>query len=110
MRFLVISREEVARHLTYDACIPLMRRAMAALSRGETRQLLRSIIDLDHGRLFGLMPGAMDAAFGAKLISVFPAAADAPSHQGVLVLFDPETGAPACLIEAGELTEIRTAS
>ena len=110
MSFLVISRQEVAEHLSYDDCIPLMRRAMAALSRGETKQLLRSIIDLDEGRLFGVMPGAMDGPFGAKLISIFPAVAGAPSHQGVLVLFDPETGAPACLIEAGELTAIRTAS
>lgn len=111
MSLLVISREEVAKHLTYAHCIPLMRQAMIALSRGKTRQLLRSIIDLEAGRMFGLMPGAMDEGpFGAKLISVFPGLADAPSHQGVLVLFDPGTGAPACLIEAGELTAIRTAS
>jgi ornithine cyclodeaminase len=72
MRF--IDREEVARRLTYEVCIPIVRRAMIAFSRGETRQLLRSIIPLSQGRLFGIMPGALgaDAAFGAKLISVFP--------------------------------------
>lgn len=111
MSLLVISGRDVAEHLTYDACIPLMREAMIALSGGTTRQLLRTIIDLAEGRLFGLMPGAVDeGAFGAKLISIFPAAAGAPSHQGVLVLFDPASGAPACMIEAGELTAIRTAS
>jgi ornithine cyclodeaminase/alanine dehydrogenase-like protein (mu-crystallin family) len=108
---LVISREEVAAHLTYEACIPLMREAMMALSRGETRQLLRAIIDLEGGRAFGVMPGAMEQAIGAKLISVFPGGADgAPSHQGVVALFDPQTGAPAAIIDASEVTAIRTAA
>jgi len=67
MRF--IDREEVARRLTYEVCIPIVRNAMIAFSRGETKQLLRSIIPLSEGRLFGVMPGAMGAhgAFGAKL-------------------------------------------
>ena len=96
---LIVSREEVAAHLDYRTCIALMREAMAALSAGGTRQSLRTIIDLDGGRAFGAMPGAMDAgAFGAKLISVFPAAADGtPSHQGVVTLFDPANGAPVAI-------------
>jgi ornithine cyclodeaminase/alanine dehydrogenase-like protein (mu-crystallin family) len=108
---LVISREEVAAHLGYEACIPLMREAMIALSTGRTRQLLRSILDLDAGRAFGVMPGAMEDTFGAKVISVFPAAASgAPSHQGFVALFDPETGALAAIVDASELTAIRTAA
>ena len=112
MTFLVISKEEVARHLDYATCIPLMREAMTALSRGETSQLLRTIIDAGDGGLFGIMPGAMGKGpFGAKLISVFPPAAPgAPSHRGMVALFDGETGVPACLVEAGELTAIRTAA
>src|ERR1700722_1853655 len=112
MRF--IDREEIARRLTYDVCIPIVRNAMIALSRGETRQLLRSIIPLSGGRLFGVMPGAMgaNAPFGAKLISVFPEnfALGKQSHQGLVILFDPETGAPVCVVHAGELTAIRTAA
>ena len=70
----VIERAEVARRLTYEACIPIVRQAMIDFSSGSTRQLLRSIIPLADGRLFGIMPGALGetAAFGAKLISVFP--------------------------------------
>jgi len=112
MRF--IDREEVARRLTYEICIPIVRNAMIAFSRGETRQLLRSIIPLADGRLFGVMPGAMGPAapFGAKLISVFPEnfAMGRQSHQGVVILFEPETGAPVCLVHAGEITAIRTAA
>ena len=109
---LVISREEVAAHLGYEACIPLMREAMTALSTGRTRQLLRAILDLEGGRAFGATLGAMEATFGAKLISVFPAAASgAPSHQGFVALFDPETGAPAAIVGASRAgpVEIDTA-
>ena len=112
MRF--IDREEVAKRLTYEQCIPIVRDAMVAFSRGETKQLLRSIIPLSNGRLFGVMPGAMGAhaPFGAKLISVFPEnfSRGIQSHQGLVILFDPETGAPVCVVHAGEITAIRTAA
>src|ERR1700684_2111490 len=112
MRF--IDREEVARRLTYEVCMPVVRDAMIALSRGETKQLLRSIIVLSEGRLFGIMPGAMGAAapFGAKLISVFQEnfARGKPSHQGLVIRSDHETGAPVCVVDAGEITAIRTAA
>ena len=110
MRF--IDRDEVSRRLTYDICIPIVRDAMVAFSRGETQQLLRSIIKLSEGRLFGVMPGSMGAhaPFGAKLISVFAenAAKGRQSHQGLVLLFDPDTGAPVCAAHGGEITAIRT--
>jgi ornithine cyclodeaminase len=112
MRF--IDREEVARRLTYEVCIPIVRDAMIAFSRGETKQLLRSMISLSEGRLFGIMPGAMGAhaPFGAKLISVFHEnfSRGIQSHQGLVILFDPETGTPVCVLHAGEITAIRTAA
>ncbi|HEX5377085.1 MAG TPA: hypothetical protein VFW47_00845, partial [Phenylobacterium sp.] len=111
---ILIDREEVRERLTYEVCIPIVRRAMMALSAGETRQLLRSIIPLADGRMFGIMPGALGerAAFGAKLISVFPEnfAKGIQSHQGVVVLFEAEGGAPVCIAHAGEVTAIRTAA
>ena len=110
----VIDRQEVAERLTYDLAIPIVREAMIAFSTGQTRQLLRSIIPLAEGRMFGLMPGALgeDAPFGAKVISVYPEnfAKGRQSHQGLIVLFDPATGAPACVVHAGEVTAIRTAA
>jgi len=87
---------------------------MIAFSRGETLQLLRSIIPLSEGRMFGVMPGAMgpNKPFGAKLISVFPEnfSKGIQSHQGLVILFDPDTGAPVCIVHAGEITAIRTAA
>jgi ornithine cyclodeaminase/alanine dehydrogenase-like protein (mu-crystallin family) len=32
------------------------------------------------------------------------------SHQGLIVLFEPDTGAPVCAVHAGEVTAIRTAA
>jgi ornithine cyclodeaminase len=105
---IVIDRAEVRRRLDRRTCIALMREAMIALSTGGSKQLLRGIIDLDGGNAFGVMPGALaGAGFGAKLISIFPH--EEHSHQGVIVLFDPATGAPAAVIDAGEVTAIRTA-
>jgi ornithine cyclodeaminase/alanine dehydrogenase-like protein (mu-crystallin family) len=115
----VIDRDEVAARLTYEVCIPLVRQAMIALSRGETKQLLRQIIQLGEGRMFGTMPGALGerSMFGCKLISVFPENfapehknGGVQSHQGVIVLFDGEGGAPVCVVHAGEVTAIRTAA
>jgi ornithine cyclodeaminase len=111
---IFISAEEVERLLPYDECIKLMREAMIALSQGRTAQLLRAILDLPEGRAFGSMLGAMldDHVFGAKLVSVYPDnfAHGGPSHQGVVALFDAATGAPVAMLDAGEITAIRTAA
>lgn len=110
MTVRVVDRDEVARTLDHAQGIALVRAAMIALARGHSRQLLRGVIDLGDGDLFGVMPGALDGAgFGAKIVSVFPAAASGRSHQGVIVLFDRDSGAPACIVDAGEVTAIRTA-
>lgn len=111
---IVVSADEVEQLLPYEECIPLMRDAMIALSQGRTSQLLRAILDMPQGRAFGVMPGAMldDGVFGAKLVSVYPDnfAKGGPSHQGVVALFDGGTGAPTAILDAGEITAIRTAA
>lgn len=107
-----VDAAEVRERLDHRTCIDLMKGAMIALAEGRSQQLLRGIIDLGEGDLFGVMPGALDGAgFGAKIISVFPAAAaHGSSHQGVIILFDRASGAPVCVIDASEVTAIRTAA
>ena len=105
---IVVDREEVRRRLDHRTCIGLMREAMTALATGRSKQLLRGIIDLQDGNAFGVMPGALEGSgFGAKLVSVFPRAER--SHQGVIILFEEASGAPVAVIDAGEVTAIRTA-
>lgn len=104
--------DDVRELLDYDGCIGAMREAMASLSVSPTPQPLRNIVELGHGKLFGLMPGSIPSAeFGAKLVSVF-AEPDRPgrfTHRGVVVLFDENEGAVCCIGDAGAITEIRTA-
>lgn len=111
---MFVDAKQVSALLKYRDCIDAMKEAMARLSSGETEQMLRQILPLDRSRMFGVMAGAMgeNSAWGSKLVSVTPERSDPtiPSHQGVVVLFEPKRGAPAAVVEAGELTAIRTAS
>src|SRR6185436_14606949 len=60
MPLRVLSAEDVRRHLTYDVCVPLVRDAMIALSKGTTQQFLRQIMMRRGGRgMFGMMGGEM---------------------------------------------------
>lgn len=47
----------------------------------------------------------VNAPFGAKVISVFQEnfALGRQSHQGLVILFEPDTGAPVCVVHAGEI-------
>ncbi len=107
---LVFDAAEVRRRLDLDATREVVRDAMIALSDGRVRQHLRSFIGLGEGRTFAIMPAALDerAAFGAKLVSVFTDGSGRKAHEGLVVLFDGESGRPVCVADAGEVTAIRT--
>jgi ornithine cyclodeaminase/alanine dehydrogenase-like protein (mu-crystallin family) len=106
--------EEVRAALDYEGCIAAVRSAMADFTADGKPQPLRSIIEIAPAKLFGLMPGTLTAphGFGAKVLSVFadPERPGRAAHRGVVVLFDRESGAVACIADAGEVTEIRTAA
>src|SRR6185312_12986156 len=59
-----------------------------------------------------LMPSSTAGAVGVKLVTVAPSNPDRglPRIQGVYVLFDPETLAPAALVDGIALTNLRTAA
>jgi ornithine cyclodeaminase len=106
--------EEVRARLDYEGCIAAVRTAMAEFSADGNPQPLRSIFEIAPARFFGLMPGALAAphGFGAKVLSVFgdPGQPGRSAHRGIVVLFDRESGRVACIADAGEVTEIRTAA
>ncbi len=115
MPLRILTAGDVRSILTMDSAIELMREAMALVGRGETVQPLRSALWLPDKRgLLGLMPGyiARPERLGVKAISVFPSnfAKGLPSHQGVVMLFNAETGALDAIIDAREITAIRTAA
>jgi ornithine cyclodeaminase len=111
---IFLDEAAVLQRLDLEGCRMAVRRAMIALSTGQTRQLPRSIIPIAAGRMFGQMPGALlsEGYFGAKLVSVFadPAHAGRSAHKGVVVLFDATSGEPVCVADAGAITQIRTAA
>lgn len=116
MELQIIGRNLVRELLPMDICIGLMEEAMLQTASGTSCQPPRWIIALPSGagRGFGLMPGAIRSpdVFGAKLTAVYPGngAKGLQSHQGVIVLFDAEIGAPVAIVHGGEVTAIRTAA
>lgn len=113
MKIVFCDAAQVEELLDYPGCIDAMRRAMIALSSGERPQPLRQIFTVGKNEMFGTMPGELAALsiFGAKLVSVFgdPDRPGRSRHQGVVVVYDGETGAVSCIADAEPVTKIRTA-
>ena len=116
MKVLVLTEGDVHRLLRMDACIEAMADVLAALARGEALQPLRSILRPPGAPgLMASMPawrGGPDAAFGVKLVGVFPGnvAQGKDAHQGAVVLFSGQTGEPLAFVNASAVTAIRTAA
>lgn len=115
MTALVLSQADVRRLLPMDVCIDLMADALATLGRGEAVNPLRTGVRLPDGLgILGMMPGYMAAphALGLKVVAVFPGnhGTEYDSHQGVVVLFETEHGVPQAILDASEITAIRTAA
>ncbi|HKN83687.1 MAG TPA: ornithine cyclodeaminase family protein [Pyrinomonadaceae bacterium] len=116
MKILVLESKQIRELLPMPECIELMADALAALARDEVHQPLRTIIRPPNARgLLGLMPayrGGERGAFGMKAICVFPdnPAQGKDAHQGAVILFSRETGEMLALMNASEITAIRTAA
>ncbi|HSE15574.1 MAG TPA: ornithine cyclodeaminase family protein [Pyrinomonadaceae bacterium] len=116
MKILVLDNRQIRELLPMTECIELMADALSALARGEVYQPLRTIIRPPEARgLLGLMPAYRagdEGAFGLKAICVFPEnpAKGKDAHQGAVMLFSRDTGELLALMNASEITAIRTAA
>lgn len=115
MPTLVLSPAEVRKLLPMDTCIDLMAEALTTLGRDDAINPLRNGIRLPNDLgILGMMPGymAQPHTFGLKVVSVFPGNHGTvyDSHQGVVVLFEMEHGCPVAILDASEITAIRTAA
>lgn len=115
MKVLFVNEAGVHRLLTMDVCVPLMREALSALSRGDAVLPLRSLVRLPDGSgILGLMPGYLGEpqSFGLKVVTVMPGNHGTPydSHQGVVMLFGVKHGEPLAILDATAITAIRTAA
>jgi alanine dehydrogenase len=112
---LIVSGADVQRALPMSDCIEAVDRAMRALSNGGADVPLRTVMQVPGGRnFFGVMPGYLGdpQGLGAKIITVYPdnTKRGLPSHLGLVVLFDAEIGFPLAVMDAAEVTAIRTAA
>jgi ornithine cyclodeaminase/alanine dehydrogenase-like protein (mu-crystallin family) len=113
---LVLAHDDVKRLLPMEDCIELMAGVLADLARGSVWQPLRFVVrPPDEPSLMGLMPGHRsqpEPAYGLKVVCIFPGNPERgiDAHQGGVLLFDGETGAPRALLDASAVTEIRTAA
>src|SRR5580704_6171329 len=115
MEIRVLRGAEVRQLLPMAECIDLMQRTMVAVSEGRVVLPLRSILRMPGDRgMMGIMPGylAEPECFGVKLVSLMPhnKPPQYSSHLGLVVLFESEHGQPVALLDAAEITAIRTAA
>lgn len=113
MNLRVISRAEIVSLIDMGDAIDAMARAFGQLSAGTAEMPVRVALTSGAGiSLF--MPARLGATGerGAKVVSVFGdnRARGLPSINGVILMLDDETGLPTALMDAGELTAIRTAA
>jgi len=108
---LFLDEAAVRRHLRMDALVPAVRDALAALSAGGVVQPVRTVVPVaEHAGFLGAMPAYAGDALGAKLVTFYPGNRDVHTHHAVIVLFRPETGAPAAVLDGRLITEMRTAA
>ena len=119
MRVLILSHTDVHAALPPEACAEAMAAVLAEHARGATYLPLRSVIKPPGAAGFmGLMPGwraqqpDQAAAFALKAICIMPGnpARGLDAHQGLVTLFDGETGVPTAILDASAVTAIRTAA
>jgi ornithine cyclodeaminase len=116
MRVLVLGHRDVLAALTPQECAQAMAAVLAGHARGETFMPLRSVMMPPGAAGFmGLMPGwrgGAAAAFALKTVCIIPAnpARGLDAHQGIVTLFDGETGVPTAILDASAITAVRTAA
>ena len=106
-----LNEHDVRTTLGADALRAALRLGLLAISNGEAVAPPRVSAVGPFG-LVGAMPGYVPSlGMAAKLVTVFPGnhAHGLPSHQGVVITFDPDTGEVTGLLDAAAITTIRTA-
>ena len=112
-RILAISGADILRLVDPAAVIDALAHGFKALSLGDVQAPPRPKVDVP-GKGFSLAmlawtPGQMIAL---KTVNVFHAnhTMGLESHQALVSLFDPDTGAPVAILDGASLTGIRTAA
>jgi ornithine cyclodeaminase/alanine dehydrogenase-like protein (mu-crystallin family) len=109
----VITAAEVEAALDLDEMIDALAAAHADLSAGRASMPRRIAAHVEErDAMLAAMPAYLPSmgALTTKLVSLFPMneAGDIPTHQAVILAFDPDTGSPLALMDGTAITAIRT--
>lgn len=112
---LMINGDEVRALLPMAECIAAVEQAMIAVSGGKVAMPPRLITPLIDGSAhIGLMPASslQPPVYGVKVINIHAQnpARGLPTIQGFVVLFDHETGVLLAMMDAAEISALRTAA
>jgi ornithine cyclodeaminase len=110
---IVISRAEVERLIDLDELIDALASAHADLSAGRASMPARIAARVDErDAILGAMPAYLPSAkaLTAKLVTLFPfnERSNLPTHQAVILAFDPDSGEPRALLDGTAITAVRT--
>jgi len=115
VEILIINQAEVIDLLPMTECIEVMADALKRLAEGDVILPLRPVMWLPEkvGAL-GMMPGYIgsQSVMGLKVVSVFPGnhGTEYDSHMGAVMLFETQHGRPLAIVDASEITALRTAA
>ena len=115
MIVLVLTEAEVRAVLDLDAVRIAVAGAMREVTAGRTSMPARIAAVVPGLGLLAAMPAYLPGDGGglaAKLVSLFPgnAGTELPTHQAVIMVFDPDTGRPVALLDGTAITTARTAA
>ena len=109
---LLLNRDEVEALLQPDMALQAVREAFVLHSQGKGRVFPVVREALDTGGLFGIKSGDVQeqGLLGFKAAGFWPAnnRLGGESHQATIVLVDPATGRPTCIIDGNVVTTMRT--
>src|SRR5213076_925580 len=110
---LFLDEDQVRKHLQMADLIPAMEKALIDFSSGKVTQPVRQVIAVDPpGGFYGMMPALTPEGLGQKIVTFYPPNAEKgiPTHMALIVLNDPQTGAPLAVMDGRLITEMRTAA
>lgn len=118
---LFLNRADVGSLLDPDQLIDRLSDAMVELSTGRASIPLRTAARVaERDAILAAMPGYLPGpgagsghgTLAAKLVSLFPrnAGTSIPTHQALIVVFDPATGTPIAVMDGELITALRTAA
>ncbi len=115
MELRLLTAAEVVAAMPMAEAIPVVRQAFIELSAGRAVMPVRTRVEVPRRSGISLhMPAYLEGGhqLATKIVSVFPEnpgrMPPLPTIHALVVVLDPETGAPAGVLHGGALTAIRT--